>query len=143
MITRKQFLRTIVGAGVGALGVSALAGCTDSGQPGADASPQQPSSPDAPAQIVPDARRPDAAPPACTSTSAVVSANHGHAITVSAADVAAGVDKTYDIQGSASHPHSVVVTAAMFTMLKANMAVMAASTTVGMHTHNVTISCVS
>lgn len=60
---------------------------------------------------------------------------------VSAADITAGIDKTYDIKGGSTHAHAVMITAAMFTMLKAGMAIMVTSTVGGAHTHPVTITC--
>jgi hypothetical protein len=76
-------------------------------------------------------------------TTAQVSSNHGHAITVSMADVMAGVDKTYDIMGTATHTHSVTVTAANFASLMNNPdgSVMVTSTTANAHQHTVTLLC--
>jgi hypothetical protein len=104
---------------------------------------------DAPAPI--DAAPIDAAPidapvpidagNVCTMTSTTISSNHGHVATVPASDVAAGTQKTYSIQGSSAHPHAITVTAAMFAMLQQNIAVVAMSTNVSNHFHNVTIRC--
>jgi hypothetical protein len=83
-------------------------------------------------------------PPSCldNGTSAAISDNHGHVLNVSKADVAAGVAKTYDIQGTAGHTHSVTVSAAMFAQLAANSAVSTSSTTVNLHDHSITVTCV-
>lgn len=70
-----------------------------------------------------------------------VSANHGHSITVSTADVAAGVEKQYNIQGSSTHNHVVTVSESAFSLLKSNQQVQITSTTGSGHTHSVTISC--
>src|SRR5262245_5556894 len=51
-----------------------------------------------------------------------------HALVVTAADIQAGVDKTYDIMGQASHTHLVTVTAAQFATLKEPGTVMSTST---------------
>jgi hypothetical protein len=77
-------------------------------------------------------------------TTATIGTNHGHSITVSAADVMAGVDKTYDIMGTSAHTHSVTVTAANFASLMNTPtgSVMVTSTTGATHTHTVTILCV-
>jgi hypothetical protein len=75
-------------------------------------------------------------------TSATIGTNHGHALTVTKADVAAGVDKTYDIQGTAAHTHSVAITAAMFAELAANMSAGATSTVTLAHDHAITVACV-
>jgi hypothetical protein len=71
----------------------------------------------------------------------VIASNHGHALTVTAADVAAGANKTYSIQGTSGHDHSITVTAAMFTMLKAGTPIMTVSTSGGGHTHSVSVAC--
>ncbi len=120
MMTRKEFLRSIAGAGVGAAAVAVLAACGDD--------------PDSP---------PDAPPKSCTAsgTTAEIANNHGHTMTVPKEDVTAGAEKTYQIMGTSGHPHTVVVTAAMFTMLQSNMRVMATSSMDAGHTHLVTIDC--
>jgi hypothetical protein len=135
MMTRSQFLSSLLGLGAGVLAVACSSSDGDS-EPTIDAPPAQPM-PDAPAQPMPDA------PPAmtCASTASTISSNHGHTATVPGADVAAGVQKTYNIQGGSAHPHTIIVTAAMFTMLKAGQSVVVVSSLDGGHTHNVTVSC--
>lgn len=111
----------------------ALAGCGGSGDDGASASPTPTPSPS-----------PSPTPSGnCTAngTTVQIGANHGHSLSVPAGDVSAGVEKTYDIQGTSDHPHAVTVTAAHFTELQANMSVVIASTSGGGHTHQVTVSC--
>lgn len=120
-MTRKQFLRSVVGVGVGAVGVAVLAGC--GGDDGAGPV-------DAPAAV-------------CTTPTAAIQGNHGHVITVTLAEVTAGVDKTYDIMGTSAHTHSVTITAADFVMIKAGTTRMVVSTTGGGHTHPVNVMCVS
>lgn len=135
MMTRQQFLRSFAGLGVGAL-VIACSKSDGSSEPTVDA----PGTPDAPA--APDARSPDAPPSgACTTTNSVISANHGHVAAIPAADVTAGVQKTYDIMGASLHPHTITVTAAMFAMLKAGSMVVVTSSNDAAHTHNVTVTC--
>lgn len=143
MMTRSQFLRAFVGLGAAAVGTSVLVGCTSEGSPGPgpdagpstnpDATPS--TSGDAPTQGTPDA------PPASCSGAATITANHGHAISVAAADIAAGVDKTYNIKGGSAHPHTVTITAAMFAMLQASQAITVRSSSDAGHTHDVTVSC--
>ena len=85
---------------------------------------------------------PDAPPAmACTTATASIGANHGHALVVSQAEVAAGVEKSYNIQGSSGHAHTVVVTAAMFATLKASRMVQTTSSTGSSHTHSITVTC--
>jgi len=71
-----------------------------------------------------------------------ISANHGHSLTVSSADVNSGTEKTYSIAGSAGHSHDVTVSVANFNTLKSNQQIIIASTTGDNHTHQVTVSCV-
>ena len=75
-----------------------------------------------------------------------ISSDPKHMMTVSQADVTAGVDKTYNIMGTSTHDHTVVVTAAMFTMLGKGMTVMATSSNelpagTAHHTHMITVKC--
>jgi hypothetical protein len=82
-------------------------------------------------------------PPNCAQngTQSDISANHGHSLTVSKADIAAGVDKTYDIRGGASHSHLVTLTAADFAKLAGNNGASEQSTVDDSHSHTVTITC--
>lgn len=135
-MTRDQVLRSLAGLTAGAF----VIGCTSSdgsGEPVLDAAPgDAPSThPDAPPI------QPDAPPTACATTMVAIPANHGHAVMVSAADVQAGVDKTYDIKGSSGHPHTITVTAAMFAMVKQGTPVTVTSSADAGHTHQVTITC--
>lgn len=128
MMNRKQFLRSLAGVGVGVLGATALVGCADgvdaslvdAGDIGVDETPIEGL--------------------AC-SPATEISNNHGHAVVVPAADVVAGVQKQYSIQGTSAHRHFITVTAAMFAQLRANQTVTVRSGGVS-HTHVVTISCV-
>src|SRR5690242_10686241 len=138
MMTRMQFLRSV---SLGALGLGGvvLAACKqdDVAQPQPDASYTPPL--DAPPMAMPDAYVP---PPAtCTSTTNTISSNHGHVITVSPAELAAGEEKTYQIQGTSNHPHTVKISAAQFAMLKQNHTLMVTSSMDAGHTHYVTLMC--
>jgi hypothetical protein len=118
-MTRKEFIGTLIGAGA-----LLAAGCGgDDGDPGPG----------------------DAASKSCTTngTNVNIESNHGHVLMVSKEDVTAGADKTYNIQGTATHPHTVMVTAANFTSLKNNpgMSIMVTSSTDSAHSHGVTIMC--
>jgi len=124
-MTRKEFLGTIVkGTAVGAVLVTTVAACGGGSDPGP---------PDAP----PSNRN-------ClqNGTGVNIVGNHGHVLMVSIADIQAGVDKTYDITGSAAHSHSVTITAAEFAMLAANTGVSTTSTSGASHTHSIAVSCV-
>lgn len=67
--------------------------------------------------------------------------NHGHTLTVTMAEVMAGVPRTYDIMGSAIHTHSVTITAAQFMTLQGGGMIMLTTTMGSMHTHDVTVTC--
>jgi len=79
----------------------------------------------------------------CTNngTATTISANHGHVLVVSKADVVAGAEKTYSIQGTALHDHLVTVTASDFALLAANTTIMKVSTETD-HSHTCTVMCV-
>ena len=68
-------------------------------------------------------------------------ANHGHVLNVSKTDVQNGAEKSYSIDGSASHDHTVVITASNFDLLKTNQSIQVDSSMGGGHSHAVTVSC--
>tara|TARA_R110001583_G_scaffold412_4_gene3863 strand:+ start:3897 stop:4298 length:402 start_codon:yes stop_codon:yes gene_type:complete len=76
-------------------------------------------------------------------TNSSISANHGHTLTVSKEDVAAGAQKTYQLTAAStdSHIHSVTLTANQFNSLKTNTQISTTSTSGSGHTHTVTVSC--
>jgi hypothetical protein len=74
-------------------------------------------------------------------TTTEIGTNHGHNLVVSKADVAAGVEKTYSIQGASGHDHEVTLTAADFSQLQAGNMVTKQSSEGDLHTHEVTVSC--
>jgi len=121
-MTRKEFLRTLVGAGVGAAGVAAIAGC--GGDDGGG-------TPDAAVALT------------CASPAATIGGNHGHTLSVSMADVTAAADKTYNIMGTSLHDHTVMVTAAQFAQLKTGTTLTITSGSGGGHTHTITVMCPS
>lgn len=123
-LTRKEFLSSIVSAVAGTAGAAVLIGCSDD-SPSGDAGIAK----------------------SCTANggAASIGSNHGHTLTVSAADVNAAVDKTYNIQGTSPHPHMITITAAQFNMLKgsstASVTVTSTSDGSPAHTHSVTVTC--
>jgi hypothetical protein len=70
-----------------------------------------------------------------------VTANHGHSFQVTAADVMAGMPKTYDTKGTSDHEHWVQLTAADFSKLKAGSLVRKLSCNDG-HEHEFIVNCV-
>jgi hypothetical protein len=117
-VSRKQFIQItlgVVGAGV------LLGGCSSSSS---------------------------AAPPASGGNCKANGAADGgiddpkHHLVVPAADVVAGVDKTYSIQGMQTHDHMVTITAAQFAQLAANTTLpMIVSTTTLAHNHIFSVVC--
>ncbi len=72
---------------------------------------------------------------------ASIDANHGHSLVVTPDDVTQAADKTYDIQGSAVHTHSVTITAADFANLAQGQSLVVTSTETSLHSHTITVSC--
>jgi hypothetical protein len=62
-------------------------------------------------------------------------------LVVPVADVELGQPQSYDIQGTAMHPHTVTLTAADFATLRTGAAVTVTSSTDAAHTHQVTVTC--
>lgn len=114
-VTRKAFLIQLAG------GSWALASCGGGG--GYD-----------PAAAAPMA-------PAAGSCGATIAGNHGHVLTIAQTDLDSAVDKTYDVQGSADHTHSVTFTAGMLASLKAGNSVSATTTTTLAHNHVISERC--
>lgn len=162
---RRRFLLQVGGALVAAPAAWVVAGCggddgdgvdaatSPDGAVGLDAAPAvdavpppdiDPAAPDS-APLPDAAATPDAEPSLCLSNGAAdsaISANHGHSLSIPAADITAGSQKSYDIRGLGNHPHTLTVTAAHFTSLQAGDSVTITSSTDG-HSHVVTVSCVS
>lgn len=74
----------------------------------------------------------------CTAS---IAGNHGHVLSIPAADLNSAADITYDIHGTADHTHSVTFTAAMLASLKAGNMVNATSTTTLVHNHAISELC--
>ena len=70
----------------------------------------------------------------------VVSANHGHSAVVTEAQLQAGGAVTLNIQGSASHPHTVSLTAQQIVAVAGGQSVSVTSTTDSGHSHTVTFN---
>jgi len=70
-----------------------------------------------------------------------ISNNHGHSLTVTTAEVEAGVEKTYTIQGTSGHDHSITLSPANFTTLADGEGLDIDSSVGGGHTHIVTVFC--
>lgn len=83
----------------------------------------------------------DTPPTGAGCTANTISSNHGHTLTILAADLNSAVDMTYNIQGAADHNHTVTFTAAQLAQLKAGQAVTVNSSTTLQHLHGVTETC--
>ncbi len=70
-----------------------------------------------------------------------ISSNHGHSLVVSKADVEAGTEKSYSIQGSSGHNHSITISADNFAVLKDTKSIQVESSRDSSHRHDVTVSC--
>lgn len=126
-MTRQEFLRLVVKAGAAGFGAAVAVACS-SDRSSVDAAPDSAGSGSAASCLA-------------NGTNVTIGSNHGHVLVVSKDDVAAGVDKTYHIMGTASHDHTVTVTAAQFSTLSANSGVSLTSSTDSAHSHPITIRC--
>jgi len=69
-----------------------------------------------------------------------ISANHGHTAVITGAQITAGNAIALDIQGSATHTHTVQISQADLTSLKNRQAVSRDSTNNSGHMHTVTFT---
>lgn len=115
-VTRKRSLGVALGSGAGLW----LAGCGGGGYSGGNGG--TPSS----------------------SCGATIATNHGHALTITVADLESTVDKVYDMAGAADHAHSVTITRAQLAALKAGTSVSITSSAAASdgHTHTISASCI-
>lgn len=114
MLDRKTFLIELAGTA----GVLVLGGC--GGGDGANAATPM---------------------PAAGTCAAAIQDNHGHVLTIPIADLDSTVAMTYSIQGSADHGHSVTFSAAQLADLKAGRIVSIVSTTTLSHSHAIDERC--
>jgi len=70
-----------------------------------------------------------------------ISSNHGHTLVVAKADIDAGVEKSYAIQGSSGHNHTIVLSSTNFETLKSEKTLKVESSRDSSHRHDVTVSC--
>lgn len=149
MTTRRDVLRQLTGIAV--LGALPLNACSDGGDDGGgfdaggdgatrDATTNDATTSDATTDATTDATD-DGGGGTCDSVS-FSNVGHTHVATIPPADVAAGEPMTYTMTGS-GHTHTIMVTAAMFTMLQNGEDVTFTSSEAsnGPHTHEVTLRC--
>lgn len=123
-MTRKEFCASVLGSAVLLLIQSCGGGGSDTGGAPASSSPPPPGG--------------GYASVGCSET---IAANHGHVLAIALADLDAAADKTYDIQGSADHTHSVTLTVAQLRTLKSGGSVSTTSSTTLAHQHEIVITC--
>jgi hypothetical protein len=142
LISRKQFLDTSLALAGAAVGLKLL-GCSDDTTPGKDSGAGADGSTADQGTGADSGPSSDGSAGNCLANGATptIGTNHGHTMSLPKADIAAGVTKTYDIQGTSAHPHSVTVTAADFAKLQNNQSVTLTSTRDDNHTHSVTLVC--
>jgi hypothetical protein len=124
-LSRREFSERLIGSSVMLL---ALQACGGGGSYSSPATPT-PSPAPSPAST-------------CSSSGAQISGNHGHEVTIPLADLDSMTDMTYNIQGTATHNHTITLTVAMLQQLKNTDTTSVNSTVTQSHNHMVTISCV-
>ena len=77
---------------------------------------------------------------ASSDVTGVVSANHGHIATVTAARINAAAGFDLDIMGNATHPHTITLSASQVQQIGAKQTVAVVSTTNVGHDHTVTFN---
>ena len=79
----------------------------------------------------------------CTNANvdSIIGANHGHTIVIPQADITAGVSKTYSIQGSSAHDHTVTLSPGDFSALAQKQSVTGLVSSSTGHTHSVDFIC--
>ena len=85
-------------------------------------------------------KSPSSPTPVVNDVPGVISSNHNHAVTITAAQITAANSISLNIMGTASHPHTVEVTQAELTNLRNKQAVTKNSTTDNGHQHSVTFT---
>jgi len=123
-ISRREFTLAAAMAVLSGVAIS-VSGC---GGGGSSASPAAPS-PASPGST-----------PAGVDRTGTISANHGHAAVVSAAQLGASGGITLNIQGTSSHPHTVALTGAELSAIANNQRVTKESSNDASHAHTVTFN---
>jgi hypothetical protein len=87
-----------------------------------------------------DDDKPSTAPTTATDKNGTVSANHGHVAVITAAQLTSPTTISLNIQGQATHAHTVDLTAAEVSSIGANVQVAKVSSTDNAHNHTVTFN---
>jgi hypothetical protein len=83
---------------------------------------------------------PSPTPPPTGDVAGAISGNHGHTAVVTAAQITAANAVTLDIRGTATHPHSVALSAAEVGMIGNQQTVSKTSSSDDGHSHAVTFN---
>jgi len=129
---RKTFIQKTVGLLLIGIPAYSLIGCSSSDDGSGNPDPDSLPDPDP---------LPEEANCLENGTTNAIGGNHGHTLAVSAADVNAGVAKTYSIMGSGTHNHSLTISADNFNSLQTNYSITVTSSNDDDHSHAVIISC--
>lgn len=124
-MNRKAFIKKTVGAAVLVVPVYSLMNCSNDDSTNVE--------------VVDDPEASDCLANGANATA--ITSNHGHTLSVSKADIDAGVEKSYSIQGSSGHNHTVVVTSDNFNTLKTSKTLKIESSRDSSHRHDVTVTC--
>jgi hypothetical protein len=125
-IDRREFTVATVLAVLSGVTILIEEGC------GGGGSPSSPSSTPTPA--------PSSEPGNSSDVVGQISANHGHAAVITGATMTAGNAVTLDIRGTATHTHTVAISADDLATIKGGGKVSKVSTTTESHDHTVTFS---
>jgi len=123
---RKLFLIQVLASGI----AFKLAGC-GGGEDNAASGPAPAPTPGAPPPP----------PPPTNCTGLVFSANHGHILTIPAADMNSSVTKTYSVQGTGGHDHQVTLSPGQIAQLRAGGMISVSTTFDAGHAHTMSGGC--
>ncbi len=123
---RKLFLIQVLASGI----AFKLAGC-GGGEDNASSGPAPAPTPGAPPPP----------PPPTNCTGLVFSANHGHILTIPAADMNSSVTKTYSVQGTGGHDHQVTLSPGQIAQLRAGGMISVSTTFDAGHAHTMSGGC--
>jgi hypothetical protein len=73
--------------------------------------------------------------------SLTISQNHGHVVDIPASDITSTTSKTYNITGTADHPHFITITPDQFLQLQENDSISVMTSNNNGHTHSIVVRC--
>ena len=123
MLDRREFTLAAILAMLSGVTIT-ISGCG-----GGSSSPSSPSTP-----------APTPTPAASGDKMGAISANHGHTVTITAAQLSAGGDVTLQLTEGSGHTHTVSLTGAEVVQVRDNQKVAKESTSNSGHSHTVTFN---